>query len=177
MKKLELIEKYGEEWYKEHILKPTRKRNQEHKEEKCEYMKQWYLDNKEEKSEYNKQWREDNPNYDKQYRQDHKEEIAEYKKQWCKDNPIQYRASHLLNAYRQSDKDANRGECTLTADWIINNIFTSKCVFCGETDWTKLGCDRINNTKPHTVDNVQCCCGKCNVKRGVKSLEEFLEKK
>lgn len=109
----------------------------------------------------------------RKYNQDHKQEISEYWKQY---NSTQVgRANHLLGKYRQSDNKCNRGECTLTAEWIINNIFTSKCVFCGESDWTKLGCDRIDNNLPHTEDNVQCCCGKCNNKRGVKSLEEFLE--
>lgn len=136
MKKLELIEKYGEEWYKEHILKQG---------------KQWHQDNKEKHNEQNKQWQ--------------------------KDNPIQTRANNLLSGYRRLDKDANRGECTLTADWIINNIFNSKCVFCGEDDWTKLGCDRIDNSKPHTEDNVQCCCGECNVKKHTYTNEQFLEKK
>lgn len=72
------------------------------------------------------------------------------------------RASHLLNAYRQHDRTANRGECTLTADWIVENIFSKPCAHCGETDWTKLGCNRLDNSKPHTVDNVEPCCFDCN---------------
>ena len=85
------------------------------------------------------------------------------------------RASYLVGSYRQSDKLCNRGECTLTPEWIIDNIFTSKCHWCGETDWNKLGCDRIDNDKPHTPDNVNPCCDKCNKKRGTKTYEEFLE--
>lgn len=72
------------------------------------------------------------------------------------------RAKNLLGAYRANDKKYNRGECTLTAQWIIDNIFTKHCPHCGETDWHKLGCNRLDNSKPHTIDNVEPCCIKCN---------------
>ena len=75
---------------------------------------------------------------------------------------------------KREDKKRNRGKCTLTAQWIMDYIFTKKCVYCGESDWKKLGCDRIDNSKPHTEDNVVCCCGECNTKRGTKEFEEFL---
>lgn len=109
----------------------------------------------------------------KQYNQGKKEEIAEYKKQYYQTQ--MGRASYLAGSYRQSDKLCNRGECTLTAQWIVDNIFTSKCHWCDETDWNELGCDRIDNDKPHTPDNVIPCCDKCNKKRGTKTYEEFLE--
>ena len=85
------------------------------------------------------------------------------------------RAINLVKRYRQSDKQYNRGECTLTAKWMVNNIFSGqKCIFCGESDWTKLGCDRIDNSLPHTPNNVNPCCEKCNTKRGRKEFEKFL---
>lgn len=74
------------------------------------------------------------------------------------------RAIYLLNRYKSSDKEHNRGESDLTAQWIVDNIFTKSCVHCGETDWTKIGCNRLDNSKPHTIDNVEPCCGKCNRK-------------
>ena len=73
------------------------------------------------------------------------------------------RANNLLCGYRASDEKYNRGECTLTADWIVENIFSGqKCVYCGESDWKKLGCDRIDDSLPHTPENCQPCCWKCN---------------
>lgn len=84
------------------------------------------------------------------------------------------RALSLLHGYKKSDKEHNRGECTLTKEWIIENIFTSKCKYCGETDWLKLGCDRIDNEKPHTPENVVPCCSECNTKRGSKTYKEWL---
>lgn len=80
-------------------------------------------------------------------------------------NKTQYgRALYLNNNYKRLDKKANRGECTLTAEWIVDNIFTQPCAHCGETDWTKIGCNRLDNTKPHTMDNVEPCCRSCNCK-------------
>ena len=72
------------------------------------------------------------------------------------------RALYLLNRYKRSDKKYNRGESDLTARWVVENIFSKSCAHCGETDWTKLGCNRLDNSKPHTKDNVEPCCWKCN---------------
>ena len=84
------------------------------------------------------------------------------------------RAVNLLNSYKRRDIDANRGECTITQKWILENIFTSPCIYCGETDWTKLGCDRIDNTLPHTPENCVCACVSCNAQRGNRwTVEEF----
>lgn len=105
-----------------------------------------------------------NAEYHREWWKKNKEKIYEVKKQWIKNNPERWRASSLLNAYRQSDKINNRGECTLTIDWIIENIFSKHCSHCDESDWTKIGCNRIDNSKPHTPDNVEPCCFKCNMK-------------
>lgn len=63
--------------------------------------------------------------------------------------------------------DRNRGFDTsnnVNADFIANE-YSKGCVYCGETDWHNLGLDRIDNSKPHTKDNVVCCCGRCNTIR------------
>lgn len=115
----------------------------------------------------------------KQYHHEHKEEIAEYMKQWKKKNrehvleydknysKTQYgRASYLLCSYNREDEVHNRGKGNLTAQWIVENIFSKPCAHCGETDWHKLGCNRLDNSKPHTKDNVEPCCVDCNKKLG-----------
>ena len=98
-----------------------------------------------------------------------KEYNKRYMRQYNK-TPIG-RAHNLLTAYKQSDKIADRGECTLTAQWIIDNIFTQKCAHCPETDWHKLGCNRIDNALPHTPDNVEPCCEVCNNKQPRKKID------
>ena len=75
------------------------------------------------------------------------------------------RACKLLQNYRFLDKKYDRGECSLTVEDIYS-LWEQGCHWCGETDWHSLGVDRIENTKPHTIDNVVCACRNCNVKRG-----------
>lgn len=165
---------------------------EEQKEKRKEYFKKWYQKNKikfnKGRKEYQNKYREENKDkiseYNKQYYQDNKEDIAEYyqdNKEVILKRQKQYhqtpngRAINLVNAYRQKDKEANRGECTLTPEWMVDNIFSGqKCIYCGESDWHKLGCDRIYNDKPHTPDNVNPCCEECNKKRGKKDFEEYL---
>lgn len=75
------------------------------------------------------------------------------------------RAHNLLTAYKQSDKKYNRGECTIpNAQWIVDNIFLKPCAHCGKTGWNKMGCNRLDNSLPHTPDNVEPCCEACNKK-------------
>lgn len=178
MTKIEYIAKYGEDAYKKH-LEYSKQHYQNNKEKRIEQMKQWYFDNKDEKLEYTKQYYNDNKEKHsksvKQWIQTNKDKNLENQKKY-RNETQKGRAIFLLKGYKRSDKKANRGECTLTTDWIVNNIFTSKCVFCGESDWHKLGCDRIDNSLPHTPDNVQCCCGECNVKKHTYTNEEYINK-
>lgn len=140
-----------------------------------QYSKQNYRDNKDEILEQQKQYYQENretiAEQQKQYRQEHKDERAEWQKQY-RQTPIG-RAFYLVSAYKQKDNIYNRGECTITPQWVVNNIFTQPCHWCGETDWTKLGCDRIDNSKPHTPDNVLPCCEECNTKRNRRTYEEY----
>lgn len=124
-----------------------------------------------------------------EYRQEHRDEIrareAEYRKnngdkireQRVKYYSTQYgRAKCLLNAYRREDKAKNRGVCTLTSDWIVENVFSGQsCHYCGESDWTKLGVDRIDNSLPHTPENCVPCCWECNNKRKNTEYNEFMK--
>lgn len=124
--------------------------------------------------ERNKDWRDNNKDKIKEYKEEHKEETSEYNKVYSQ--TPRGRANNLLSSYRHNDRIHNRGECTLTVDWILENIFTKPCVYCGETDWHELGCDRIDNSKPHTKDNVVTCCKSCNSKKGEMSYFEYMKK-
>ncbi len=138
---------------------------------------------KEELREYNKKYREAHKEelreYDKKYYLEHKEECKAKAKKWAKSNSqrareltskrtTKYRntpkgrANHLLSAYNASDKKHNRGEGNLTAEWIIEKIFSQPCAHCGKVGWDVIGCNRINNDLPHTMDNVEPCCKVCN---------------
>ena len=47
------------------------------------------------------------------------------------------------------------------------------CVFCGESDWYKIGLDRKDNRLGHIRGNLQPCCKRCNSKKRELSNEEF----
>ena len=149
MKKEECIEKYGEEYYKKRLLE----------------RREWYKKNREREILKAKDWDESHKEYRKEYRakyrSDNKDKLKkqEYNR---RHNTKEGRAKYLLNGYKSSDKRYGRGECTLTSDYILERILNSSCIYCDETDWHKLGCDRIDNSLPHTPDNVVCSCWKCN---------------
>lgn len=83
-------------------------------------------------------------------------------KRWVLNHPEKARASMLAKNYRTADKEAKRGKCTLTAQWIYDNILFKPCAHCGKEGWDIIGCNRLDNSKPHTMDNVEPCCYECN---------------
>ena len=88
------------------------------------------------------------------------------------------RADKLVYAYKWHDKNTYGFDDAIDFDgqWVVDNIYSNGCIYCGETDWRKLGCDRINNNKPHTKDNVVPCCKRCNKLRSNKfTVDEMKE--
>ena len=162
LKKEEYITRFGEEaWAIE-----SKKRSQK--------AMDWAKRNMARHNKASKKWR-DKAQYDKQRYQDNKEKELERSRNYYKTIPG--RAHNLIKLYRTQDKKKDRGDCTLTRDWIVDHIFSSFCVYCGDSDWTHLGCDRIDNSLPHTPENCVCSCGICNVDRQLNrmSVEEFVE--
>jgi hypothetical protein len=43
------------------------------------------------------------------------------------------------------------------------NITSKSCIYCGDTE--DLGCDRIDNSKGHTMNNIVPSCKICNYAR------------
>lgn len=78
------------------------------------------------------------------------------------------RAYKLVSSYNRADKKHCRGKGNLTAKWVVENIFTKPCAHCGKEGWDVIGCNRLDNSKPHTKDNVEPCCKKCNLKLAAK---------
>ncbi len=166
MKKSDFIEKYGEAAWEEHLRK-----NREWKKNNIEKNRVYYKKWKDENPNYTKEWRDKNPDYYKEWFQNHKDSTRIKQNDYNKTK--QGRSNYLLSGYRKQDKELNIA-CTITQRWILDNIFNSSCVYCGESDWRKLGCDRIDNTKAHTPDNVVCACCSCNVKRNITPFRDFL---
>jgi hypothetical protein len=66
----------------------------------------------------------------------------------------------LIYNYRTIDKKKGL-ICDLTVDWIKENITGKPCIYCGRID-VPMGCDRMDNSKGHTMSNVVPCCFDCN---------------
>lgn len=139
------------------------------KEEKREYNRKRYQANREkileQKKEYDTEHKAKIAEYKKQHYQDNRAKILEQKKQY-NNTPIG-RANYLLNANIRNDKKYYRIGDELpsdyvTAQWIVKNIFTKPCAHCGKEGWKIIGCNRLDNSKPHTKDNVEPCCALCN---------------
>ena len=138
---------------KERILKRVKERYEKNKEKIKEYRKEYYLEHKEKETERNRQ----------------------YKKEWAK--TCGGRITKLIENYKHTDKFYGLGETDLTKDYLLNILFPKGCCYCGEKDYMKLGCDRIDNNKPHTVSNCVCSCGRCNEIRQKRDFEEFFFEK
>lgn len=111
-----------------------------------------------------KRWRDKNPDYADEW-------MTEYR------STTYGRANRLLHSYKQKDKKRNQGECTLTVDWIVENVFSGQCChYCGESDWKKLGVDRKDSSLPHTAENCVPCCKHCNDMKGDMSYDDYIEK-
>lgn len=79
---------------------------------------------------------------------------------------------YLLKSYIRTDKE-NSLQCNLTVKYMKENITSKPCIYCGNTK--DIGCDRIDNSKGHTIDNVIPCCKICNMTRGDRfSFDEMI---
>ena len=168
--------RYYEE-HKEQILEGCKEYRETHKEEKKRCAER-YRDNGGYKRHHQRN-KEKRNTYSRKYHEEHKKERNAYSREH---HAVYYktkigRAKKMIFNYVIEDKKHNRGECTLTAEWYVENILNSKCVYCGDDNYLHLGADRIDNNLPHTPDNCICACGVCNVERQSKrmSVEEFVE--
>lgn len=87
---------------------------------------------------------------------------------------IRAKASKMISSYRKKDEKMGLNVCDISIDWMIENILTKPCFYCGDTN--RIGCDRIDNKKGHTKENVVPCCVECNTARNdYFSVEEMKE--
>lgn len=162
------------EQHKQEILEKAKKYREEHKKERSEYQKRYYQEHKEDLIDYQTNYRNEHRVEKNQkqieYSSTKREELALWQREYRKTKDG--RAKTLILRYKQNDNEYGRGECTLTAEQLIN-LWENGCYWCGEKDWHKLGADRIDNTKAHTLENCVCACKSCNDKRGNLSFDEF----
>lgn len=126
---------------------------------------------------YKADWDRNNPDYYANYYQENKEDITVKHKEYrttltgmCVQKSSNYRTVDRL----KFDTD----EGSVTAEQMKEMIeLQPHCFYCGETDFLKLGLDRIDNSKPHTIDNCVVCCLDCNNHRQKIPFKEFCIKK
>lgn len=76
------------------------------------------------------------------------------------DVKIRAKASKMISSYKHKDKINGVSICDIDINWMILNILTKACIYCGDT--YRIGADRIDNKKGHTKDNIVPCCYECN---------------
>ena len=149
-----------------------------------EYYKIYYQNNKEKAKEYRQKNKEKiKESLKKDYLRHRTSRIEKQKEYYIKSKPKRLISAKL---YRNNNKekikltqyiytDKNKGLiCDLTEKWIKDNIISKNCIYCGDIE--NIGCDRIDNSKGHTKDNVVPSCWTCNSTRGDNySFEEMKE--
>lgn len=172
---------YGAKWRlenKEYVKEKNKEYQDANKEKLKAYRKNYYEENKEYFSLKGKERYEQNKEVIKErvkeYTESHLEEVRGYKRKYQQTK--KGRSKKMSNTYKRIDIDKGfDGDNTISGEWIETNIFTTHCVYCGNSNWKHLGCDRIDNTKGHIEGNIVCACGICNVERQHHNLtvEEF----
>ena len=135
------------------------------KEYRKQYLKEWIAKNKERFNEIQQKSRKKSERH-KEYEKEFKETHKDWKHNWDKEyqQTLKGTANRRIQAYKRQDERNGFGKDSVDFDseWLIENILLKPCTHCGESDWHKIGCNRLDNSKPHTKDNVEPCCRKCN---------------
>ena len=85
---------------------------------------------------------------------------------------VRAKASTMISAYKNKDKKMGVSICDMDIEWMVLNILTKPCIYCGDT--YRIGADRIENTEGHTKKNVVPCCYECNCARNANfTFEEM----
>lgn len=150
------------------------------REKRLKQQRDWYQLHKGEKQQYDIEYRKNNVEKRKEvkaaWNKKNKEKMSEYNKEFYQTIPGM--ASRRRNHYLADDKEKGFDTAqTITAEWITENILTASCIYCHDAEPYHLGCDRIDESKGHTPDNVVCACPVCNWERNLQkmSVEEFIE--
>ena len=78
-------------------------------------------------------------------------------------NEVRIKASKMISSYKIKDKSHDYEISDIDIDWMIDNVLLNKCIYCGDT--VRVGCDRIDNSKGHSKENVVPCCYEYNCAR------------
>lgn len=126
-----------------------------------EYFKKYRKNNAESIKQYLKQWRKDNPEYEKKYR----ETLEGYCRNIRRGNIRRDKEQGYINNELPSNYPTIEDYMELLQQ---TDHYDGK-----QYHFSEMGLDRIDNSKPHTLDNVVPCTTEHNIQRNTKSYEEF----
>jgi hypothetical protein len=163
---------------KKYINERQRKYRLKYKKEIKERRYQYYLKHKNKINKYRRKYYYDHIKEIKKYRLKNKDKINKRWKKYYNKNKVKIKqkqkqdpARYLWWSCRANDKQKGR-KCNLTINWIKENIISKPCIYCGDTK--NISCDRIDNNKGHTKNNVVSSCLICNlVRNNIFSPEEM----
>lgn len=142
----------------------------EHAEDRKQYDKQYYAEHSEARKQYFKQ-------YFKQYYADNAEAKKQYMKQYyatIEGYARQIRINNLI-ADRKYGRIAADEDPLPSLEYYIWALQQPDFYDGEQYHWSEMGLDRIDNSKPHTLDNVVPCSTKNNKRRQKMNFEEFCE--
>ena len=133
------------------------------------YNAEYYQANKEKKAAYDAEYYQANKDaiqkQKAEYYQENKDKIADYYDPQT--HPMNW-AKNMVNKYRSTDRDIGFDDKdTISVDYFINHIANEPCAHCGTQGYGLIGCNRLDNTKGHTIDNVEPCCPSCNFSQNI----------
>ena len=126
------------------------------------------------KKDVNAAWYAKHPTYNTDYYANNKGKLTEYQAEWYnpQTHPLNW-AKSIVKGYRQMDRDRGFDDSkTISAEWFLQNIAYRPCAHCGLQAIGLIGCNRLDNTKGHTIDNVEPCCFKCNARENIRDQLE-----
>lgn len=83
-------------------------------------------------------------------------------------------ASDLPKQYKQYISSANKRQIKFELSVEeFNEVVGGSCVYCGSS--TKIGVDRKDSSEGYHIENVQPCCGVCNLMKYTHSEEFFIK--
>lgn len=142
----------------------SRRDYRKHKQERLEQAKVYKQEHRDKINELTRQWKHEHSDF---YRDHYRNRYA---------NDIVFRSYRKFSRYRHMDRDKglvpdNIDDYPTKEEYV--QMFRQPCVFCGESDWHKIGLDRIDNSLGHVRGNLQPCCWSCNKKKNKMTNEEF----
>lgn len=179
--------KYREE-NRERAIAASKKWREENREKARAQSKKWKNENREKvrahKRKWAKSWRERNPDVakarNKKYREDNPEAIKAYAKKWREENLEKKR---LHNSKRRATlREATTEDFSyedLLDFWSENEINYNECFYCKKE--MPEGPEHIDHYYPltkggtHERANLRPSCASCNLTKGAKQPETFME--